>query len=127
MQKILPLLAFALLTINAHSQSDEDYSKIVDVLATSYNTNDSTLIASHYNQELKSALITQKAEAFVAEDEPVIFPMNHENDGKIIATDLIMTDADSKVYYVEFEKSAKILTLALSESKEITAMQLEDY
>ena len=39
-----------------------------------------------------------------------------------------MNTTDSNVYYVQFEQQdAKILTVALSEDKEITGLQLEDY
>ncbi len=126
MKRVILSFCFTIISLATYSQNQEDYTKIVDVIKTSINTNDSTLITTHFHKELQHQLADQKAKAFVSEDAPDIIDFDHTN-GKIIATELIMNDTDNNVYYVQFENDVKILTVALSEEKEITALQLEDY
>lgn len=126
MKNIILLSSLLLASIAVHSQSTKDYNKIIDVITTSYNTNDSILISSLYTQELKNTLATKKENAFVPEDAPDYFVFDQDQHGKIMETALIMNDVDSNVYYIQFERHAKILTLALSENNQITSLDLKD-
>lgn len=117
--KQITCLLFLFYALIGFGQSEIDYTKTIDQISASYNSNNAKEIFDLFSTDLQAEMNMAAVEGLIAN--------NLDKKGKMGSHTYLFEDESGKRYLIELEQGSMVLVLMLNADKKLTVLGLEEY